>query len=160
MGAKRQGELVALHEYADASVRDHFYTVNPKDADSMIGYEPRGIACLVFRDPVPGLTQCLPHVVLTSKPDNIYTTDRIEYMDLVKHEYEDAGIACYVLEDRAGGAVALERFYHADSPDHLYAASPVRRREAVAQGYRYEKDEGFVFPARGAVSAQVAGDRP
>ena len=78
-----------------------------------------------------------------------YTTSVPERDSAISQsQYQDAGIAGYVLSSPAAGTVPLFRLYYTPSGDHLYTTSASEASAAAAAGYKNEGTACYLYPSR------------
>lgn len=89
---------------------------------------------------------------------HFFTTSAGEFSNAVAHGYRDEttgrpGFA--VLAAQAAGSTAIHRMYNPNSGRHYYTLGDGERSFLVSQGWRYEKDEGFMYPTQVAGTTEV-----
>lgn len=86
------------------------------------------------------------------------TTSQTEYQAVLAAGYEtesaaDAGFA--VAAGGAAGSSPLHRLYDAHSGVHYYTFHDAERDELVSKGWRFEKDEGYIYKSAATGNAEV-----
>lgn len=89
---------------------------------------------------------------------HFFTTSTVEFNNAVAHGYRDEttgqpGFA--ILNSPDAAAAALHRLYNPTTGCHYYTASDFERSSLVASGWRYEKDEGYVFTSFQTGSTEI-----
>lgn len=89
---------------------------------------------------------------------HFFTTSLVEFNNAVAHGYRDEstnqpGFA--VLAGPASGATTIHRMYNPNNGRHYYTLSDFERDVLVTRGWRYEKDEGYMYSAVASGTVEV-----
>lgn len=145
--------------------RDHLYTTNVIERDIAIdlGWTYERIEGSISNCPATGLVPLYRlHYNDGVKEDHFYTTDAAERDSAINNgNYSSEGIAGYVYDTPAPGAVALHRLYNANDKNHFYCIRVSESdyvKDNPAWTFDYEKVQCYVMPSES--SAPLAQGRP
>ncbi len=146
---------VPLRRSYNGSVKDHFYTASPAEADNaarVFGYTTEVAPCNIFTQQYDG-TVPLFRLYNGAVIDHFYTTNAAEKDRAIAQDgyaFEAvAGYVYYANHDATavscdGGELEvrpLYRLYSGKDTDHFYTSDAAERDRAMTQGYA---DEGVV----------------
>jgi hypothetical protein len=135
----RVPRVVAMYEYFNPQIRDHYYTTNYDIlADGMADWKLIGPRYWVFDTPEFNTVPLYRYWSLENG-DHYYTLEKF-----TSREYKYTGIAGYVFAKASKDNVPLYRYYSRDTGDHLYT---LRRQDdkRKALGFAYEGIQCYVF---------------
>lgn len=89
---------------------------------------------------------------------HFFTTSLVEFTNAVVNGYRDettgrAGFAVYLTQ--MPGTVPLHRLYNPNKGTHYYTRDDVERDNLVSLGWRFEKDEGFLFETQASSTMRL-----
>lgn len=130
---------------------DRFYTASVAERDEVVanqGYEPEGIACVVFDRSEPGSVPLSRLWHEPSRQHSFTVVPTVLRAALERGTYRDHGVVAYVFGDnRRPGTVPLYALVHRPTNAHLYTIDAAERDAALAEGYEALGISCWVFPA-------------
>lgn len=122
------------------------------------GLNPPDVPAVNFDQVPANLVRRMDRAYNPNADYHFFTTSPFEFANAVAHGYLDESTnrpGYSVLKEARAGAIPIHRMYNLTTGRHYYTINDSERNVLVSLGWRYEKDEGFMYTAQAPGASEI-----